>query len=958
MGGFVFCFSIFLLFAASRAAATQYTATPSETNTASDSISAAHRIYLTSGTSWTVTGWNNGNNTIECIGGGGAAHDGDSSTHGGAGGGGGAYSIAINISLSGTADYVIGSGGSSDGANGNDSYFCNGTSNCTDSASYNGTFGTGVVCGAHGGTGATTNSTGASGGSTTGAVPSAGANAGGAGGSANVNGAGGGGGGGAGGPNGAGQAGGSASGSSTWYGGGGGGGNGGGTGGGSNAGASTCASVTGSAGGNNSGGSGSGAGGSSGNGGSAGSNGGGGGGGACSSTLSDPGGTGGNGIEWGSYGSGGGGGGGGGSSVGSPVGGNGGLYGGGGAGTNGGIGTFGTGANGIIVLTAYFGSLHYATASESNTASDSLGAVHKNPSGGNIYTASENETNAASDSIGALHNGSWSGDCTTAAPLYVGGGVTCQLAASATGTSNAMSSESITFAPTAGQASIVFAYMCTSFGCHVNAPGDWGANTSYGTYSETGSGASGGIIIPHLNNPCQFTFIAEPGGTSGSTEPTFSTQPCQSSATSISDGSATWVPLLLSIQNQSGTTLSCYSWSPSTPIGLQNNSANWWNAAYYPNYGEVCPSIPSGVTSLKAVCSYGSYCNFLSIFATSWTGLAPSGTLIDVDGYGSASSAQSESVSTSTSSNYTNELVIALGGTVQDETLTAGGGCGQISNYYGNLVEAKFVSAKGTPSCSMTWSGADTGGMLIMGVRTAASVAGAVYTASPNETNTASDTSPARLATLARGETETHPSTDGLARLAGFSRADSETNTASASVTGSHGMYPAITETHTGSDSLGRAAGFNRTDSETNTASDALARLGNFGRGDSETNTASDLLSALKPTGNIYNAVMNEVLSLSDALSRLSAYLRGDSETNTTGDGLSRISAYLRRSSENNTTSDSLGRLAASYRQAAEMAAFSDVVAGIWMRSLDIPVQPRHAGTVPGKTKTGEAPVH
>jgi len=187
-----------------------------------------------------------------------------------------------------------------------------------------------------------------------------------------------------------------------------------------------------------------------------------------------------------------------------------------------------------------------------------------------------------------------------------------------------------------------------------------------------------------------------------------------------------------------------------------------------------------------------------------------------------------------------------------------------------------------------------------------------------------------------------------------------------------------VLEADSTSDSLGRLAGFSRADSETNTASDALARLGHFGRGDSETNIASDLLSALKPTGNVYNAVMNEALSVSDALSRLSAYLRGDSETNTTSDALSRLSAYLRgdsetnttsdalsrlsayvrRNSETNTTGDALGRLAASYRQAAETAAFSDVVAGIWTRSLGIPVQPRHAGTVPGKTKTGEAPVH
>lgn len=66
------------------------------------------RVYLTSGTVWTVPAdWSNVN-TVEAIGGGGT---GGSSV---AGGGGGAYALASNISLTpgGSANYQIGSAGS------------------------------------------------------------------------------------------------------------------------------------------------------------------------------------------------------------------------------------------------------------------------------------------------------------------------------------------------------------------------------------------------------------------------------------------------------------------------------------------------------------------------------------------------------------------------------------------------------------------------------------------------------------------------------------------------------------------------------------------------------------------------------------------------------------------------------------------------------------------------------
>ena len=78
----------------------------------------ATKIFLTSGTSWTVPGdWNPGSNTIECIGGGAGGK-----SNGGGGGGGGAYSKVSNLSLTGSVTYQIGDGGGVNVA-GSDTWF-------------------------------------------------------------------------------------------------------------------------------------------------------------------------------------------------------------------------------------------------------------------------------------------------------------------------------------------------------------------------------------------------------------------------------------------------------------------------------------------------------------------------------------------------------------------------------------------------------------------------------------------------------------------------------------------------------------------------------------------------------------------------------------------------------------------------------------------------------------------
>lgn len=286
------------------------------------------KVFIASGTSTAVPAdWNSSSNTIETIGGGGAGHDGNSSANKGAGGGGGAYSKSVNVSLtpSATVGYAIGVGGATNGANGTDTFFCSNNTNTPNALA-----GNSVVCGSHGGTGATNNSVGALGGSTTGGIASGTGNAKYAGGKGGDGTSGGAGGGGAAGPSGIGGAGGNATVNAA---GSGGGGNGGGS-----AGNGPTGAGSGGNGGDNFGGTGHGV-----RGGGAGTNGGGG----AGSDGDSIGGAGGAGIEWdATHGSGGGGGGG----QGSYNGGAAGLYGGGGAGSGGSSSNFGAGAAGIIVL--------------------------------------------------------------------------------------------------------------------------------------------------------------------------------------------------------------------------------------------------------------------------------------------------------------------------------------------------------------------------------------------------------------------------------------------------------------------------------------------------------------------------------------------------------------------------------------------------------------------------------
>jgi uncharacterized repeat protein (TIGR01451 family) len=318
------------------------------------------RIYLTSGSSWTVpSNWNASHNTVEVIAAGGGAYDG-ANGGGGGGGGGGAYAKISNLYLNpgASVSYSVGAAGTSGSSPtaGGDTFF-NGTTIFAASVAAKGGQAASTVTGGPGGSAA--NGVGTT------------KYSGGHGGSADASQFSGGGGGGAAGPSGNGTTGGSAAGggSATSPGGGGGGGSGGGS-----AGANSPATTAGAGGGggNDASSAGSGAAGAAGStgstdtatsGGAGASGGGGGGGGGNRSTdhgAAGSGGAGGAGTEWdGTYGAGGGGGGGGGGSNAnannSGDGGAGGLYGAGGGGSGFNIGSQtlngGAAAQGIIVIT-------------------------------------------------------------------------------------------------------------------------------------------------------------------------------------------------------------------------------------------------------------------------------------------------------------------------------------------------------------------------------------------------------------------------------------------------------------------------------------------------------------------------------------------------------------------------------------------------------------------------------
>jgi len=221
-------------------------------------------------------------------------------------------------------------------------------------------------------------------------------------------------------------------------------------------------------------------------------------------------------------------------------------------------------------------------------------------------------------------------------------------------------------------------------------------------------------------------------------------------------------------------------------------------------------------------------------------------------------------------------------------------------------VEDAVTSSTGTYTATSAICGASTGQTkagagIIFTVKT---TSGTAYTATPSESNTASDTI-SRLAAFARTDSESTTASDAIARKVSFGRGDSESNAAS--------------------DTIARKAGFGRGDSESNTPSDAIARSAVCGRGDSETNNTADSLARLAGFGR----GNSESSTASDAIARSAVYGRGGSETNNTADSLARLARFGRSDSESNPASDSLVRLAAFGRADNESNPASDAVTSL-----------------------------
>lgn len=181
----------------------------------------------------------------------------------------------------------------------------------------------------------------------------------------------------------------------------------------------------------------------------------------------------------------------------------------------------------------------------------------------------------------------------------------------------------------------------------------------------------------------------------------------------------------MSIQNQSGTVLSCFTWSPNSPVELQIQSGG---SGSYLNWAAYCPEAPASITSIQLVPSVATAAQ-ASIMVQEYTGLCAAAPCIDTDGHGSSAT---NTVNTFTASlsgptSYNNELLVALNGTINDEPLTPISPCFNIDPgstehaVDSNSVTGQIVASAGTtPSCGVTWTGAaDEAGILMMAVQTA-----------------------------------------------------------------------------------------------------------------------------------------------------------------------------------------------------------------------------------------------
>lgn len=293
------------------------------------------------------------------------------------------------------------------------------------------------------------------------------------------------------------------------------------------------------------------------------------------------------------------------------------------------------------------------------------------------------------------------------------------------------------------------AFAGNDYGCGVTTPYSigsgvtiiqcWGAASGNQNLSSFVTGVYGGgmtagdslLIIGYQcypygsggSNPCQWT----PASTTYLFPCYSSTQSTCATTNLISDGSCTQL------------------YSAFLQTGYNGNS--------YPNYVWYCKSLPSGsggvgiLGGINLMCSStsasftpASTCDYISIFLIEFTGGCTTDNTACFDqggNYPGVSQTTSMTVSTSGSTHYTNELVCALGGTVNDETLAATNGgavmtVGNATPVQGNTTACKTAATTGTQTLGFTWSGNDYGGAILVSMLTAESVpAGSSQNAPP-----------------------------------------------------------------------------------------------------------------------------------------------------------------------------------------------------------------------------------
>jgi len=302
-------------------------------------------------------------------------------------------------------------------------------------------------------------------------------------------------------------------------------------------------------------------------------------------------------------------------------------------------------------------------------------------------------------------------DCINNAPFTVFGSVVCQQAASFPGSSTNVDHNQVSFSATAGRSLVVEGYMCVNTTCA--DPPDWQSAHSYSANDK---------IRPRSNNPCGYTFIALVGFTSGGLPPaSWSTTPCKSSPQTKTDNAHTWSLMYLFPGDNTETLISCFDWSPNSPGYLQSAS----NGNAYPNWIYYCPSAPSGITAISLVCgvgaSTGAKCSYISVFVQEYTGMCGTAPCFDpTDGIGNGTG--TSMTATTGSLAYSNELVIGIAGENNDEAITAGSGCVQLDEQFtGNEIMAKQSSGGGGQTCTATFSPSDNWGIMISGIKSAAS---------------------------------------------------------------------------------------------------------------------------------------------------------------------------------------------------------------------------------------------